>query len=106
STTALSVGGSASISALSVGVVGGISGSASITAMQGIKTGIGPVTDPYANDSFPSFSGCTQDNYKGKTVETINPGVYCGGISVNAGAVITLNPGIYYLDGGDFTVNG
>ena len=37
---------------------------------------------------------------------TINPGVYCGGIGVNANAVLTLNPGMYFIDGGGFTVNG
>src|ERR1043166_1399611 len=46
--TALTVGGSARISALSVGVVGGLSAGSSdnITTMQGIRTGIGPVIDP------------------------------------------------------------
>ena len=37
---------------------------------------------------------------------TINPGVYCNGISVHAGATLTLNPGIYYLDQGSLSVNG
>jgi Flp pilus assembly protein TadG len=105
-TTALVAGGSARISALSVGVVGGISGSENIAATQGIKTGGGPVLDPYAKDSFPSFSSCSQQNYVGKDIETINAGVYCGGMKFNAGANVTLNPGIYYLDGGSFTVNG
>jgi Flp pilus assembly protein TadG len=103
---ALVAGGSARISALSVGVVGGISGAQNIAATQGIKTGGGPVKDPYANDAYPSVSSCTQQNYVGKTVETINAGVYCGGMKFNAGANVTLNPGIYYLDGGSFTVNG
>ena len=103
---ALVAGGSAKISALSVGVVGGISGTQNIAATQGIKTGGGPVRDPYANDSYPSFSSCSQQNYTGKAVETINPGVYCGGMKFNAGANVTLNPGIYYLDGGGFAVDG
>ena len=104
--TALTNGGSATISALFVGVVGGISSSSGITATQGIRTGIGPVADPYAGVSYPNFSGCSQTNYTAKTVETINPGVYCGGIGVNANVVLTLNSGIYYLDGGTFSVNG
>lgn len=104
--TALTVGGSAGVSALSVGVVGGISGTANITTMQGIQTGIGPVPDPYASATFPNFFGCDQNNYNGKKTETINPGVYCGGMSFNAQANVTFNPGIYYIDGGDFHVNG
>lgn len=104
--SALTVGGSASISALTVGVVGGISGTDNIITQQGIKTGIGAVSDPYANDVFPDFSGCTKQNFSAKKIETISPGVYCGGIGLNAGANLTLNAGIYYLDGGSLTVNG
>jgi hypothetical protein len=84
SAAALSAGGSASISAYSVGVVGGVSGTDNIVTQQGIKTGIGPVTDPYGNDSYPSFSGCDKNNYTAKKTETISPGVYCGGIAVAA----------------------
>jgi Putative Flp pilus-assembly TadE/G-like len=104
--TALTVGGSARVFALSVGVVGGISGAENLTTMQGVTTGSGPVKDPYANDSFPSFFGCTEKNFTAKSAVTINPGVYCGGMRINAGAELTLNPGIYYLDGGGLSVNG
>src|SRR5262249_51012586 len=76
SESALTVGGSAQVSALSVGVVGGISGNQSITTTNGIIAGVGPVDDPYKDDSFPSFSGCSQRNYTGKSTETISPGVY------------------------------
>src|SRR5947209_7501083 len=44
SPSALSVGGSAALAALSVGVVGGISGSSGITVTQGIRTGVGAVS--------------------------------------------------------------
>jgi len=104
--TALTVGGSARISALSVGVVGHVSGADNIITTQGISTGIGPVPDPYADVTFPSFSGCTETNYTGKKTETINPGVYCGGMTFNANTNVTMKPGIYYLDGGSFTANG
>jgi hypothetical protein len=106
STTALSVGGSAQITALSVGVVGNLTGASNITTTQGIKTGVGVVSDPYATASFPAFSGCTTQNFTGKDTVTIGPGVYCGGMKLNANANVTLNAGIYYLDGGDLTVNG
>jgi Flp pilus assembly protein TadG len=104
--TALTVGGSAKISALSVGVVGGMTGSENITTTQGIKTGAGQVDDPYADYSFPPFFGCSVNNYSANQNETISAGVYCGGITIHAGATVTLNPGIYYLDGGSLTVNG
>jgi hypothetical protein len=104
--TALVAGGSSQSSALSVGVVGKVSGESNITTTQGIRTGIGAVTDPYSTATFPSFYGCTEQNYTAKNTVTIDPGVYCGGLTVNAGAELTLNPGIYYLDGGDLRVNG
>jgi Flp pilus assembly protein TadG len=103
---AMTVGGTAHITALSVGVVGQLSGEANITTTQGIRTGIGVVADPYAANSFPAFSGCMERNFVAHKTITIEPGVYCGGMMINAGATVTLNPGIYYIDGGDFTVNG
>jgi Flp pilus assembly protein TadG len=106
---ALSVTGSASVSAQAVDIVGGsLNGTTGITTQQGIYTGASPATDPYANVTVPKFSGCTQTNYSdnSKNPVTINPGVYCGGISLNANANVTLNPGVYYLDQGSLSVNG
>ena len=104
--SALTVGGSATISADFVGVVGGIGSSTGISATHGVRTGIAPVPDPYADAVIPVFGGCDYNKYTAKNTETINPGVYCGGIGVNANAVLTLNPGLYILDGGGLTING
>jgi Flp pilus assembly protein TadG len=104
--TALTVGGSATVTADFVGVVGGVGSSSGITATNGIRTGISPVVDPYADVAMPIVGSCNEHNYTAKNTETINPGVYCGGIGVNANAVLTLNPGMYIIDGGGFTVNG
>jgi Flp pilus assembly protein TadG len=106
STTAYVVGGSAQISALSVGVVGNISGESHITATQGISTGDAPQADPYASASYPAYGGCDKHNFSAKSTITLDPGVYCGGLSLNAGANVTLNPGVYYLDQGSLQVNG
>ncbi len=104
--TALVAGGSATISTVMVGVVGGISGTDAITASRGIRTGQAPIADPYANTSYDAYSGCSEHNFTAKTTVTIGPGVYCGGISLNAGANVTLSPGVYYLDQGSLSVNG
>ena len=104
--TALIAGGSAKISALSVGVVGGISGIASIATTNGVRTGMTAVADPYVDVKLPPFSGCDQRNFSSHTAVTINPGVYCGGMQLNANANVTLKPGLYYLDGGGLQVNG
>lgn len=104
--SALNVSGSGSISALSVGVVGGISGASAITTTAGVKTGLLPTPDPYAGVNYPPFSGCDYHNLKINSNTTLSPGVYCGGIQVTAGAVVTMNPGIYYIDQGSFSVAG
>ncbi len=109
SPTALTDSGAATISALSVSVVGGISGVAHITTTNGITTGAPPVADPYANVSVPPYSPtpCTNSfTAKASGPSTMSPGVYCGGVNFNAGANVTLQPGLYIIDGGDFTVNG
>jgi Flp pilus assembly protein TadG len=103
---AMSIGGSAQVSAQFVGVVGGISGSQNITTVNGTVTGYHIVGDPYANVVPPSFSGCNYTNYSTHNVVTIAPGVYCGGISLGAGAIVTMTSGIYYLDRGSLTMNG
>lgn len=107
SATAVSIGGSATLSALSVGAVGGVSiSSPNVTLHDNSSTGLAPVRDPYANIQVPAFFGCTDNNLTVKTTLTIDPGVYCNGITVNAGAILTLNPGIYYIDRGTFAVHG
>jgi Flp pilus assembly protein TadG len=106
SSSALTVGGSASLFTDAIGVVGGVSGSAGITATNGIATGQSPILDPYINAQVPSFSGCDENNYSTHATETINPGVYCGGIKLTAGAIVTMNPGTYIIDRGDLQVNG
>jgi hypothetical protein len=65
------------------------------------------VTDPYANVTPTMPTHCDYNNkmqVKGTT--TLLPGVYCGDISVNAGATVTLSPGIYYFSGANLSVAG
>src|SRR5262249_3173293 len=58
----LNVNGTARVSANQVGAVGTISGTSNITATNGIKTGMRPVTDPYQNvvPSMPTW--CDYNN--------------------------------------------
>jgi Flp pilus assembly protein TadG len=104
---ALNVSGTATITAAQVGVVGDISGASSITTTYGIRTGIRPVADPYAEFSPNIPASCDTSsklNIKGTT--SLSPGSYCGDISVNAGATLTLDPGVYYLNGANLSVAG
>ncbi|MEN3350939.1 MAG: hypothetical protein V7632_4574 [Bradyrhizobium sp.] len=104
---ALTVTGTATVNARMVAVVGGVTGASSITTTAGIRTGVRPTPDPYANvtPTVPAYCDYSNKfNVKGTT--TLSPGSYCGDISVNAGAMLTLDPGIYYLKGSNLSVAG
>jgi Putative Flp pilus-assembly TadE/G-like len=108
SSSALSVGGAATLTALSVSVVGGISGAGGITTTPttgNITTGAAPTADPYANTSFPPMPASGPNPSPIHTTVTLSPGTYSGGLQLHASANVTLNPGIYYLDGGSLDVN-
>jgi len=98
--SALTVGGSAAITAYSIGVVGGISGQAGITTTNGVTTGGAPTPDPYASIANPTPTGPTVNSCCSHGTATINPGIYTNGMKLVAGANITLNPGVYYIEGG------
>ena len=104
--SALVNGGSATINAESVNVVGNISGGAGITTTSGVNLGVSPTTDPYADVPEPAVGSCDYNNKTYKTTVTINPGVYCNGIQLNAGAVVTMNPGVYIIDRGTLQIAG
>jgi Flp pilus assembly protein TadG len=58
-----------------------------------------PIPDPFASVPAPTATGaCLSDSGS-----TRNPGHYCGGMDLKN--TVTLNPGVYYVDGGDFKVN-
>jgi hypothetical protein len=105
SVQAMTTGGT--ITASSVNVVGGISGgTAGITTTNGVHTGVSAAADPYASVSVPSFSGCDYTYYTAQATITMNPGVYCGGITFTSGASVTMRPGVYILDVGSTVVRG
>lgn len=109
SNCALQAGGSGGITALSVEVVGNVCGESNITTTDGVHTGQDPAADPYASKQFPPITGSCIGNSSGNTYHsnvTLSPGRYCNGFSVNAGANVTLGPGIYYMDRGSFSING
>jgi len=104
--SALVNGGSATINAESVNVVGNISGGSGITTTNGVNVGVSAASDPYANVPEPAVGACDYNNKTYKTTVTIDPGVYCNGIQLNAGAVVTLNPGVYIIDRGSLQIAG
>lgn len=88
-------GGTLTITDGTINVVGGYTGTPSPTP----TTGVSPLSDPFSGVNFPSPpAGCDQTNFRvNNTTETINPGVFCGGIKLVSAAILNMNPGVYFL---------
>lgn len=106
STSGLNAGGTAAVAAQAAYVVGNVSGSANFTTTDGITTGASSVADPYNSVAAPTYSGCNSTNLQIHNTQTLSPGVLCGGLQLTSGANVTLNPGVYILDGGNLQVAG
>ena len=98
-----------------VWAAGGISGEANITTnCPASYPDAKPLSDPYANTTIPLYSNttppCLTGNgntpYTPANAEVLQPGVYCNGITVSSGNTVTMAPGEYIIDEGDFTVTG
>ncbi|MGL4489852.1 MAG: pilus assembly protein TadG-related protein, partial [Rhizobiaceae bacterium] len=63
--------------------------------------------DPLAARVKPAVGPCDFNNFSiKKATQTLNPGVYCGGILIQTKAVVTLNPGVYIINGGQLKTTG
>jgi Flp pilus assembly protein TadG len=71
-------------------------------------TGIAPVHDPLARLQPPPVGGCDHTNYSLGllSIATMNPGTYCGGITLTGAAILNLNPGTYIIRGGGLNILG
>jgi hypothetical protein len=75
-----------------------------------VKTGVQPTPDPLAYLPEPNPSTMPIQSHNKSTISNgshlLSPGVYQGGISVSGQGSITMQPGIYYMDGGGFAFTG
>jgi Putative Flp pilus-assembly TadE/G-like len=113
SSTGLSVNGNVTVTAPNIGVVGGYSSNGNVTLTPQPKRGILPAADPLAYVQAPSYGACSHNSFSlngnngtsGNPYQ-MNPGVYCGGISVNGNSYLRFNAGTYVIAGGGMTING
>ncbi len=112
SSTGLSVIGNVSITAPSIGVVGGYSAGGSTSLTPTPKTGVVAATDPLSNVVAPTVGSCAHTNYSlnGNSGSSSSPlqlfaGTYCGGITVHGNAVLHFNAGTYVLAGGGMDIS-
>lgn len=109
SDTALYLNGNVFVNVGDVHIVGSydvVGGSADFSYAS-MRTSGSATADPYADFEMESTpAACDHTNYSTSHDATLNPGVYCGGIRVTGNNTITLNPGTYYIDGGNFNISG
>ena len=112
SASSITAGGGAQISAQQASTAGGYStnGGGAINVTQSpIQTYVAqPPANPYSGYATPAPSACLRTNYSlsGTKTATIGPGTYCGGINLSGQAALTLQPGVYILNGGDLSLSG
>jgi len=110
------------LDANSLAIVGGIdqSGGTVIINPGTTSTGVPPSVDPLAYLTVPNFctaspnvscDPATTCDYNNTVVDaagvtTLNPGIYCGGITVTSNGNAFLNPGLYILRGGGLKISG
>jgi hypothetical protein len=97
----INVQGSASLTVPCAYASGGASlgGTIDLTTCGAVKTHEPPVADPYEGLTMPNASGKCKNDPGGSTLDA---GHYCGLDLKNA---VTLNSGVYIIDGGSLTVN-
>src|SRR5579872_7357275 len=66
--------------------------------------------DPYVNVNVPSYSGCNSTNTAITASKSFTPTngtfVFCNGLRISGQGNVTLNPGVYIIDGGGLSVSG
>jgi len=112
---AVTMNGNTSIQSVENCFVGGLQkvGNASIQPVP--DASCKPIPDPFTGYPRPAVGACDFTNYKlsGNKRVTLQPGVYCGGMSFDGPVTVTFAPGLYVIKdgvitetGGSFTGNG
>lgn len=99
-------GGGTVVKASQIGVVGGYNANTGAVITPNPRTGIVPSDDPQSYVPAPPSGNCVKQGNYHVTGGWLDPGTYCGGMTMNAGGVITMHPGVDYIDGGGVTING
>ena len=103
----LRIESSAVMSAQIVCSSGGASISGSASVSPAAITDCPATADPLLNRAAPSVGAC--DKYSlmlNNATVALDPGVYCGGLSIRGKSKVTLNPGVYIIKDGGLNVSG
>jgi hypothetical protein len=102
-----------SISAPNINFYGGDATTGKGQFLGTVKTGVAPTADPLSSLPVPDPTTMTTRSATSYQISssgnyTLQPGVYSGGISLSGPSpgTVTLMPGIYYMQGGGFSISG
>jgi hypothetical protein len=107
---AISLLGSAQVTADSISVSGGLSLLLGTLLNGSVSVGVTATADPLESIAAPSpadysVQAAAAISLNGGSV-TLQPGVYQGGIAISGQANVTMMPGVYIMQGGGFQVGG
>jgi hypothetical protein len=76
-----------------------------------IRTGVRPTPDPLALLPIPNSASASAQSAVPLLINSLlpkalQPGVYQGGIHITGASIVTMNPGVYIMEGGGFLVDG
>lgn len=99
--------GSADLTAYTLTAVGDFSmnGSYSLDLTLPQQAFAAAVPDPYASRTAPAGSGGPKLKHNGSDDATFSPGNYSD-LDINGSGTVTLEPGVYVVDGGNISFNG
>jgi Flp pilus assembly protein TadG len=103
SSDAFSAAGSATVTASAIDIHGGdrVSGNVQFPSAKPVLNAP-KLLDPlnWLNSQTPNTAPCTFTSTVNVTSnQTLNPGVYCGGISISGSSTVAFNPGTYVITG-------
>jgi Flp pilus assembly protein TadG len=108
SASAVTLNGNTSISSSDNCFVGSVVKVGNATLAPNPKPRCVPVPDPFATYQKPSVGPCDYVNYSasGNKTITLQPGVYCGGMSFSGQVTVTFAPGLFIIKDGVLQANG
>ncbi len=108
SSSAISASGNATVKASVIDVHGGVSKSGNASFSPAPVTGAAVLADPLASLAEPTTTGLTNygsESLSGNSSATIKPGIYSQ-ISDSGNGTLTMNSGLYIIEGGGFAISG
>lgn len=111
SDTAMDLTGVVSLDIGDLSIVGDYEIGSNVTLQYNdLNLGVSRFRDPYSDLEVEEHDSCSAaDIRRGNSYSrsvTLSPGTYCGGLTLSGNNDVTFEPGVYYIDGGDFKVTG